>query len=412
MQIVQLSFADDLLLFSRGDTISVRLMFDIFQEFSLASGLVANADKSSIYFGGAPTSIQNEILHDLGFSQGYLPFRYLGVPLSTKRVSILQYQPLIDKIMSRIQRWTFRFLSYAGRTQLIKSVLFSIQVIWSQVFVLPKKVVKCIATLCRTFLWTRGVDASRKALIAWEHLCSPKIVGDLNILNIQAWNKAAISKLLWNLSTKKDRLWVKWIHMYYGKQGTIWGVIPTQASWTVKKIMQMHKVFETIGWNEEYVKHIGKFSIKQLYKAIRGEYQKVEWRRFTCNNIACPKWIFILYLALHSRLLTRDRLATWGCVEDIQCVLCRNEDENHNHLFFRCLFSSQVWQKIPRWQNINRKAKGWEEETSWANTYCKGKQAKAEVYRITLAASVYLIWQERNQRIFQKTAKTPAMLAK
>ncbi|WMV50192.1 hypothetical protein MTR67_043577 [Solanum verrucosum] len=118
-------------------------MFDIFQEFSLASGLVANADKSSVYFGGVPTSIQNDILHDIRFSQGYLPFRYLGVPLSTKRVSILQYQPLIDKIMSRIQSWTSRFLSYAGRTQLIKSVLFSIQVFWSQVFVLPKKVFKC-----------------------------------------------------------------------------------------------------------------------------------------------------------------------------------------------------------------------------------------------------------------------------
>lgn len=44
--------------------------------------------------------------------------RYLGVPLSTKRVSILQYQPLIDKIMERILNWTSRFLSYAGRTQL------------------------------------------------------------------------------------------------------------------------------------------------------------------------------------------------------------------------------------------------------------------------------------------------------
>ncbi|WMV45433.1 hypothetical protein MTR67_038818 [Solanum verrucosum] len=82
--------------------VSVRFMFGLFQEFSLASGLVANADKSSIYFGGVPTNVQSEILHELGFSQGYLPFNYLGVPLSTKRVSILQYQPLIDKIMRRI----------------------------------------------------------------------------------------------------------------------------------------------------------------------------------------------------------------------------------------------------------------------------------------------------------------------
>ncbi|WMV07687.1 hypothetical protein MTR67_001072 [Solanum verrucosum] len=79
---------------------------------------------------------QVEILQKLGFSQGLLPFKYLGVPLSTKRVSILQYQPLIDKIMHRVQSWTFRFLSYARRAQLIKSVLFSIQVFWSQVFII------------------------------------------------------------------------------------------------------------------------------------------------------------------------------------------------------------------------------------------------------------------------------------
>lgn len=31
---------------------------------------------------------------------------------------------------------------------------------------------------------------------------------------------------------------------------------------------------------------------------------------------------------------------------------------------------------------------------------------------MALPASVYLIWQERNQRIFQKITRTPAMLAK
>ncbi|KAH0636027.1 hypothetical protein KY290_036421 [Solanum tuberosum] len=82
--------------------------------------------------------------------------------------------------------------------------------------------------------------------------------------------------------------------MYYGKQGTLWGVLAPQASCMIKKILQMHKELEIIGWNEEYVKSTEKFSVKQLYKAIRGEYQKVEWRRITCNNSACPKWIFIL----------------------------------------------------------------------------------------------------------------------
>ena len=77
---MELVFSNDLLLFSRGDTISVRLMFDSFQDISLASALDANADKGSIYFGGVIISIQNEIFHELGFSQGYLPFTYLEVP--------------------------------------------------------------------------------------------------------------------------------------------------------------------------------------------------------------------------------------------------------------------------------------------------------------------------------------------
>lgn len=47
-----------------------------------------------------------------------MPFKYLGVPLSTNRVTIVQCQLLIDKIMGRIQNWTSRFLS--GRVQLIR----------------------------------------------------------------------------------------------------------------------------------------------------------------------------------------------------------------------------------------------------------------------------------------------------
>lgn len=200
----------------------------------------------------------------------------------------------------------------------------------------------------------RRVDASRKAFIAWEQLCSSKTAGGLNLLDIQTWNKAAINKLQRSLSTKKDRLWVKWVHMYYGKQGTLWDVLAPQASWMERKILQIHKELEVIGWNEEYANQIDKFSIKQLYKALRGNYQKVEWRKLTCNDAACPKRISILYLALQSRLLTGDRLATSGCAEDVHCGVCGTEDESHNCIFFRCLFSSQVWQKVLCWQSIHR----------------------------------------------------------
>ena len=45
--------------------------------------------------------------------------KYLGVPLLFTRLSHSDCQPLLDKIMARIQAWTSRALSFAGRLQLL-----------------------------------------------------------------------------------------------------------------------------------------------------------------------------------------------------------------------------------------------------------------------------------------------------
>lgn len=107
----------------------------------------------------------------------------------------------------------------------------------------------------------------------------------------------------------------------------------------------MYKELEIICWNEEYIKQTDKFSIQQLYKSLRGEYHKVDLRRLIRNNVARQKWIFILYLALQKRLLTRPQGIDQphGDVYKIYRALCK---ESHNHLFFRCVFAAQVLQKV------------------------------------------------------------------
>lgn len=152
LRLIQLGFADDLLLFCRGDITSITYLYDCFQKNSTTSRLIENISKISIYFVGVKEVVQQQIIHLLGFVKGELSFRYLGVPISIKRLSIMQYQPLLEKMTDRITKWITKFLSYAGKVQLIKRVLFSIQTFWSQVFVLPKKILKKIEALCRSFL--------------------------------------------------------------------------------------------------------------------------------------------------------------------------------------------------------------------------------------------------------------------
>lgn len=79
--ITHVCFADDLLLFAKGDVDSVRELYSAFQPFSYASGLRANLSKSSIYLGGVLEDVQSIILVHL--TKGSLPFKYLGVPLSS-----------------------------------------------------------------------------------------------------------------------------------------------------------------------------------------------------------------------------------------------------------------------------------------------------------------------------------------
>ncbi|XP_075109158.1 putative mitochondrial protein AtMg01250 [Nicotiana tabacum] len=52
LNITHLSFADDLLMFARGDSNSVQALHACFKQFLVASGLQANLTKSANYFGG------------------------------------------------------------------------------------------------------------------------------------------------------------------------------------------------------------------------------------------------------------------------------------------------------------------------------------------------------------------------
>nr|GEX36605.1 RNA-directed DNA polymerase, eukaryota, reverse transcriptase zinc-binding domain protein [Tanacetum cinerariifolium] len=84
------------------------------------------------------------------------------------------------------------------------------------------------------------VSAKGKAKIAWKNVCRPKEYKGLGIKNIKRWNEALLSKLLWNIASNKDTLWVKWIHMMKLKEGSIWNVqYNSNDSWQWKCLLDI-----------------------------------------------------------------------------------------------------------------------------------------------------------------------------
>lgn len=88
------------------------------------------------------------------FNSGKLPVRYLGLPLLTKKMTVNDYMPLVEKIRRKMKLWTWRYLSHGGRLQLISSVITSLANFWLQAFQLPRRCLRDIESLSSAFLWS------------------------------------------------------------------------------------------------------------------------------------------------------------------------------------------------------------------------------------------------------------------
>ena len=91
-----LCFADDLLLFSKGEEVSIKLLYQCLDKFAVFSGLYANHPKSAIYLAGVPLPGKVQLAARMNLPLGTLPFRFFGVPLTAKKISAADCDVLID----------------------------------------------------------------------------------------------------------------------------------------------------------------------------------------------------------------------------------------------------------------------------------------------------------------------------
>lgn len=161
------------------------------------------------------------ILDYTWFSVGRMPFRYLSIPLSGTYLRVANYEPLLDKVSKTVLAWSSLNLSYAGRVEIVKSVVQGIQSFWLGVLPIPAVVLDRIIRMCRRFIWTGNF-----AIVAWKTMLLEKEHGGLGLRDTRKWNDALLSKALWNMHCSKETMWCRWIHQYYSKRNPIWRLQP------------------------------------------------------------------------------------------------------------------------------------------------------------------------------------------
>lgn len=109
------------------------------------------------------------------------------------------------------------YTSYAGRLELIRLVIQGVDAFWLQNIAVPSTIIDRINKMCRRFLW-----ADSKPKVEWKDICVPREEGGLSLKDCKTWNKAMLFRILWDIHSNKNSLWVKWIHSVYLQGRNFW----------------------------------------------------------------------------------------------------------------------------------------------------------------------------------------------
>ncbi|GJR58907.1 hypothetical protein Tco_1501069 [Tanacetum coccineum] len=97
ISLTHLCFVDDLLMLCHKDLISASILRRALDEFNMTSGLYPSMAKSTVFYSNVPDDVKEDIHLAMPFREGELPVRYLGILLTSKRLSIADCRVLVEK---------------------------------------------------------------------------------------------------------------------------------------------------------------------------------------------------------------------------------------------------------------------------------------------------------------------------
>jgi hypothetical protein len=125
--------------------------------------------------------------------------KYLGLPLSVKRLKRIHFQLLEDKVATKPVPWLVKHVTMADHSSLVKSVLTSIAIYYFIVLNILVEVLLKIDSIRRVFLWEACDKVTGgKCKVNWETVCKPKDCGGLDILNLAKLASALRIRWLWH----------------------------------------------------------------------------------------------------------------------------------------------------------------------------------------------------------------------
>jgi hypothetical protein len=88
-----------------------------------------------------------------GCREGEFPFKYLGIPMSPRKLSNKDWKVVEERFQKKLSSWKGKLLSSGGRLVLINSVLSSLPMFMMSFFRIPKGVLERLDYYRSRFFW-------------------------------------------------------------------------------------------------------------------------------------------------------------------------------------------------------------------------------------------------------------------
>nr|VDD19031.1 unnamed protein product [Brassica rapa] len=273
---------------------------------------------------------------------------------------------------------------------------------WSSVFVLPKAFYAKIDSLCAAFLWNNKTSSAAGARVAWKDLCRPKSEGGLGIRHLEDFQLVFRLKHVWNYFSNSGSLWASWLKKYAFRRGYWLTQDSTRFSPTVRSMIQLKPM-------------INDFMRCLVKNGATSSFWFDTWTLLgPLISVLGENGPSMLRLRKSATVLDATREGSWRLpaarspsAQTLQiCVLCSTGIETHHHLFYECDYSSSIWLHyaqviLPDTPSDIHSA------AALISRERLGPKA-SPVIKLILQSLSYLIWRERNARIFTAVS-TPAV---
>eukprot|EP00253_Pinus_taeda_P017321 PITA_17321 len=338
----------------------------ILQDFAMAVGTKVGLTKSKVFFFNTNIAIQRNLSRILSFQRDHLPSKYMGIPLMEKPLSKEVWEPLTNKLKDKVSKWTSRSLNLAGRLVLTKAALQTIPIYMFSALPVPRGVVQQIRNIQRDFIWGKGEEKKKWALVAWDKLCKPKTHGGLGLHDPNTLNKVLGAKLWWRWLNETRNPWVKLWKQKYAKDCDYWDQTRNNNKWRTWKlpvyseetplkaqaealatILEKRKFListfiDQLRWGRNSE---GNFNLKEAKEIATGHNMtnpnKI-WKDLWKN----PHWMKIklfVWMVQHKNILTWENLRKKGFAKPSRCQLCGLQEESMDHILNLCTFTSTLW---------------------------------------------------------------------